>query len=428
MFATTVTGRIQLPPGAIEINSELTLPAGAHDLEITGPNTILKASPLFTGRALIVLDGARRVRLHDFSIDGNRSTLAHPLEQAPSENALRVWYPLNGILGDRVEGLEIAAVHLTNVANFPVLVSRSSFILIHHVTVEDSGSRDPRGRNNFSGGILIEEASKNFEVSDCTFTRIAGNALWTHSLRTSGRLADGVFARNHFDTIGRDALEAAHVTRMRVEDNSGVNIGYPVELVDIEHGGTPVAMDTAGNVDHSEYARNSFEEVDGKCIDLDGFHDGSVHDNRCTNRHRAEDYPYGHFGIVMNNTNREAHANHVTITGNVIDGAKFGALFVMGSDNTITNNRFLRVNLAGCNENNAKFGCIYKPDEPELLETGIYLSRGVARPEETRGNVIRDNRITGHHMRLRCLAAGPGVSLAANTLHHNQCEDDPTRP
>ena len=155
-------------------------------------------------------------------------------------------------------------------------MSRSSGIRISDVAVEDSGSRSAQGRNNLSGGILIEEGSSDFEVRHSTFRRIAGNALWTHSLRISPRLQDGVFAGNRFDTIGRDAIQVGHATRVRVEDNTGTAIGYPVELVDVEHGGTPVGIDTAGNVDASVYARNRFEEVNGSCIDLDGFHDGSV--------------------------------------------------------------------------------------------------------------------------------------------------------
>ena len=36
-------------------------------------------------------------------------------------------------------------------------------------------------------------------------------------------------------------------------------------------------IDTAGNVDRSIYTRQSvFDEINGKCIDLDGFHDGEV--------------------------------------------------------------------------------------------------------------------------------------------------------
>jgi hypothetical protein len=163
--------------------------------------------------------------------------------------------------------------------------------------------------------------------------------------------------------------------------------------------------------------------VDGKCIDLDGFHDGQVLDNQCVNRKTAQDYPFGHFGIVMNNTDPNVRSQNIEISGNLIDGMKFGGLFLMGSGHRIIGNRFLELNAAGCNESAARFGCIYKADEPEMLESGVYLGRGVARLEQTRGNLIRDNRISGHGMATRCIQAGPGVSLAANRIERNRCWD-----
>jgi hypothetical protein len=63
-----------------------------------------------------------------------------------------------------------------------------------------------------------------------------------------------------------------------------------------------------------------------------------------------------------------------------------------------------------------------------MLESGIYLSRGVARMVETSGNVIRGNKISGHKMKNGCIAAGPGVSLAANSIGPNTCEDYSTAP
>jgi hypothetical protein len=420
-LASQTTGVIHLPAGVVEISSELTLAPGAHDLEIDGAGTLLKALDNFHGRAILVADGAKRIRFRDFEIDGNRRT--QPLEMAPPENYFRVWYPNNGLLFDRVDGLEISGLHLRNITNFPILVSRSSGIRISNVEVDDSGSRNAQGRNNLSGGILIEEGSSGFEVRDSTFRRIAGNALWTHSLRISPRLQDGVFAGNHFDTIGRDAIQVGHATRVRVEDNTGTAIGYPVELVDVEHGGIPVAVDTAGNVDASLYAHNRFEEVNGSCIDLDGFHDGAVLGNTCVDLKRQEDYPFGHFGLVMNNTDPETHSQNIQIVDNTIDGMKYGGLYLMGSGHRVTGNRFLDLNTAGCNESAAQVYCIYKQDEPQMLESGIYLSRGLGRMEVTRGNVIRDNIISGHKMQTRCIAFGPGVTPAGNTIQGNACSD-----
>jgi hypothetical protein len=422
-FASQSTGIIRLPKGTVELSSELTLAPGAHDLEIVGNQTILKATDKFKGRAVLVLENAQRIHLHDLSINGNRDKLAQPLDMAPPENAFRVWYPDNGVLANNVTGLQVIRLNLADVVNFPILVSQSTSVRIVNVRVENSGSKDARGRNNLSGGILLEEGSAGFEVTDSTFRGILGNALWTHSNFRAPRQRDGVFARNTFDTIGRDALQLGHATKVRIEQNTGVRIGYPPEAVDIEHQGIPIAIDTAGNVDQSEYAGNTFEEVNGQCINLDGFHDGVVRDNRCTNKKGAADYPFGSFGMAMNNAHPDTHSNNIEIRNNVIDGTKFGGLFLMGSGNRIIGNRFVNLNLAGCNESSRQFGCVYKADEPEMLESGIYLGAGASRPEPVRGNVIRENEITGHRMKSRCVVFGPGVSRSLNSVASNQCAD-----
>jgi hypothetical protein len=114
------------------------------------------------------------------------------------------------------------------------------------------------------------------------------------------------------------------------------------------------------------------------------------------NRKPQEAYPFGHFGFVMNNTDPDTHSQNVEISGNTVDGMKYGGLFLMGSGHRVTGNRFLHLNTAGCNESAAKVYCIYKQDEPKMLESGIYLSRGLGRVEDTRGNVIRENTISEH--------------------------------
>ncbi|HEV8414981.1 MAG TPA: right-handed parallel beta-helix repeat-containing protein [Bryobacteraceae bacterium] len=411
-LATQTTGVIRLPRGEVEISSELTLAPGAHDLEIVGNETRLKAADNFKGRAILVLENVERIHLHYLEIDGNRQKLAKPLEMAPPENVFRVWYPDNGLLVNSVSGLQIERLHLSDIVNFPILVSQSSKVRVWGSTVENSGSRNARGRNNLSGGILFEEGSSTFEVTASTFHGILGNALWTHSLFRAPRQQDGSFTSNSFDTIGRDAIQVGHATRVRVQGNTGVNIGFPVDAVDIENQGVPIGIDTAGNVDRSEYIGNTFDEIDGQCIDLDGFHDGSVRDNRCTNRKTAADYPFGSFAMAMNNTHPDTHSSNIEISGNVVEGSKFGGLFVMGSGNRVLDNVFLGLNLA-------------RGDEPEILTSGVYLGRGVARLEETTGNVIRGNRIMGYKMKARCIVFGPGVSRTANTVENNTCSDDP---
>ena len=142
------------------------------------------------------------------------------------------------------------------------------------------------------------------------------------SLYTSPRNARGVFAENRFDRIGRDAIQVGHATEMRVEGNSGTHIGYPEDAVDIEGRAIPVGVDTAGNVDRSIYARNQFSAVNGKCFDLDGFHDGEVSWNVCQD--------VAGYGIVMNNTNPDMQSRNVRMADNLLDGVKYGGIFVIG--------------------------------------------------------------------------------------------------
>jgi hypothetical protein len=359
-----------------------------------------------------VLENAERIHLHDFAIDGNRGKLAKPLEMAPPENAFRIWYPNNGILANKVAGLQIEGLELSDVVNFPIMISQSSKVRIRKVVIDSSGSKNARGRNNLSGGILLEEGTSDFEVRNSTFRNILGDALWTHSNFHAPRQEDGLFFDNQFDTIGRDAIQVGHATRVRVEGNTGINIGYPTDIVDIENQGTPVAIDTAGNVDNSSYSRNEFKEINGQCIDLDGFHDGIVEKNVCTNRKGVEVYPSGGSAIVMNNTHPDTHSSNIEILGNIIEGSKFGGLFLMGSRNQVIDNLFLGLNLA-------------HGEKPELLVSGVYLGQGLARLEETTGNVIRGNRIFGYKMKKRCIVFGPGVSNKANTLESNTCSDEP---
>jgi hypothetical protein len=249
---------------------------------------------------------------------------------------------------------------------------------------------------------------------------VLGNGVWTHSLYTSPRNRDGVIARNRFENIGRDAVQAGHVANLRVENNSGSRIGYPVERVDSEGGGIPVAIDTAGNVDRSVYGGNRFEEVDGKCIDLDGFHHGEVRDNVCINRGRPEDYPSGNFGIVMNNTDPDMKSEWIAILNNQIDGALYSGMLVIGSHHIIRGNRLRNLNLAHCNDNRARCNWLLAT-EPEFLRSGIYLARGAEHPDPARANRIEGNEFSGYGIEQHCIVAGPGVALAANTVVGNRC-------
>jgi parallel beta-helix repeat protein len=417
------TGAVTLPAGMVEISRDIVLPADAHDLTIRGSGTTIKAASTFRGRALIVLPSGKNIKIENISLDGNRDMIARPLGLPPSDAMFSRFYPNNGILAEGVTGLEIAQVKATAIAGFAILVNAGHTVRIHDIEITASGSLNARKRNNTTGGILLEEGTTDFEVLQCRIADVRGNGIWTHSLYTSARNARGRIAGNEFAMLGRDAIQVGHATEVRVENNRGRMIGYPTEEIDLEGQAFPVAVDTAGNVDRSIYRDNHFEEIDGKCFDLDGFHDGEVSGNTCTSEDEIKSYPYGNFGIIMNNTNPDMQSRNVRITNNTIDGGLFGGIFIIGTGNTVTGNHLLHLNKAHCNEP-GPINCMYAPKQPDLLRSGIYLGAGAERPDAAKGNTVENNEITGYGMSRHCIGVAPGVLLTANTVSKNECSDD----
>lgn len=417
------TGAVTLPAGNIEISSEMVLPGDAHDLDIRGAGTTITAAPTFRGRALIVIPAGRNIRIHDIALDGSRDAVARPLGLPPAEAAFSRFVPDNGILAEGVTNLEIGPVKAAAIGGFTILVSAGHGVHIHDIQISGSGGLNARKRNNATGGILLEEGATDFEVLNCRIADVRGNGIWTHSLRSSPRNARGRIAGNEFAMTARDAIQIGQATEVRVENNRGRMIGYPVEEIDFEGKAVPVAVDTAGNVDKSVYRDNHFEEIDGKCFDLDGFHDGEVSGNSCVNGDSVAGYPAGNIGIVMNNASAEMQSRNIRITGNTIDGVLFGGIFVIGSGHTISDNHLLHLNMLHCNDSGLR-QCNTAPNEPDLLRSGVYLASGGDRPDAAKGNTIERNEISGYGMSRHCIGAAPGVSLGANTVAKNECSDE----
>jgi hypothetical protein len=396
---------VQLPRGVVELHREMVLESGAQ--VVGAPSgSIVKAARDFQGRALVVVRGDH-VLLRDFAMDGNRAALEVRAGLPGYDVPFARFTASNGVLAEGVSGLTIHGVTFREMAGFAILVSRSRGVEIDRVHVEDSGSRNAAGRNNTTGGILLEEGTSDFRVTRCELRGVLGNGIWTHSLYGSARNARGLFAENRFDTIGRDALQAGHATEMRIEGNVGARVGYPESAIDVEAKAIPVAVDTSGNVDRSIYARNQFSDVNGKCFDLDGFHDGEVRDNVCRD--------VAGYGVVMNNTNPDMQSSHVRIEGNLLENVKYGGIFVIGTDNAVVKNRLLNLNTAHC-------GCPFTAGEPDMFRSGIYLGKGAERPAAARGNLVEGNEITGFGMAMRCIGGAPTIFPDWNTIGVNACK------
>ncbi|MEO8596384.1 MAG: right-handed parallel beta-helix repeat-containing protein [Candidatus Solibacter sp.] len=395
---------VQLAPGIVELHQEMILEEGA-ELRGAATGTVLRAAPDFHGRALIVVRG-NRVRLGDFTVDGNRRLLEARLGLPAYDTPFSRFTPNNGVLAEGVSHLVIRNLRFREISGFAILVHGGSHLTIDRVHIADSGSRNPRGQNNTTGGILLEEGVTDFQITNCELQNVLGNGIWTHSLYTSPRNARGRFADNRFTGIGRDALQVGHATQVRVEGNTGTRIGYPEDAVDSENQAIPVGVDTAGNVDQSVYTRNQFSHINGKCFDLDGFHDGEVSRNICIS--------IAGYGIVMNNTNPDMQSSNVRIEDNLLDGVRYGGIFVIGTDNLVRRNRLLNLNTAQC-------GCPFTPGEPDMFRSGIYLGKGAERPAPARDNRIEQNEITGFQMERRCIGGAPSIYPDWNKLNGNRC-------
>ena len=164
------TGVMELPAGVVEVSAELEVPAGAHDLTIRGAKsgTILRATPVFTGRAIFTSKGAAGLRFENFEIEGNRAALSKPQGLAPSDVPFVKWTRNNGILIEGATGAAILNIKMREIAGFAVLVSSSSKVSINKVAVRDSGSLNAKGRNNATGGILLEQGTADFAVLNST--------------------------------------------------------------------------------------------------------------------------------------------------------------------------------------------------------------------------------------------------------------------
>ncbi len=370
----------------------------------------------------LTIDGPCRVVVRRAVFTGDRARSPQGQALPPSDRRFVDHYRSgNGLVLIGSADVVVEDSSFAEIAGFAILASGVGKIRISRCRFRDSGSRNALGRNNTTGGVLLEDGTAHFVVEDSGFRGILGNGVWTHSRYSHVRNGPGVIRRNTFDMIGRDAVQVGHASGVDVVENVMTRVGYPADAIDVEGGGTPVGVDTAGNVDSSNYSRNRMTEINGKCFDLDGFHHGSVVGNSCVNN---LDHPFGHFGIVMNNTNPDMQSVGIRIEDNRFDGMRFGGIFVIGAGHVIRRNLLLRLHTAHCSEARAQTGCAHFAGEPDMLRTGIYLGKRAERAAVTRGNRVEGNTIRGWRMDRGCIGFAPGVVSKDNLITGNLCRHD----
>jgi Right handed beta helix region len=417
-------GTVPLPGGVLELANPIVLGPNVNGLTILGkPGDVVRARKGEELRAFFVCRECKNVTLTGFAIEGDPDLRSRPGEAPPADTELRRFFSGNGIVLEGSQGFTVKNMTFKDLSGFAVMGGFDKKTTVEKIEITDSGTRNSKGFNTGAGGLAFTDGSDGFVVRDNSFKRIFGNGVWVHSIARGDRSQNGLIENNRFENISHDAVLVSNGYKIVVRKNTGRLIGYPPDAVNTDLR-LSAAVGTEGNVDSSTFEYNQFEQVNGRCFDLDGFHDSEVAHNSCRNPGQAADYPHGGYGLVLDNTSTEVHSQQVLIHDNVMDGMRLGGVFLLGSGHKVVNNKLLRLNLLGCSSATRDFACLPNADEPMVSRSGVYLGLRGARPDPTEGALVEQNEITGNGMGSgNCVVYAPQVKPAASVVRANDCRN-----
>ena len=417
-------GVVPLPKGGLELTAPIVLGPRANGLEITGqPGDVVRAKKGTELRGFFICRECKKVTFRDFSIEGDPDARGRPAEMPPADTNLREYFTGNGIIIEGGQGVTVRQMKFRELSGFAVLTAFDKDTTVEKSEFTDSGTRNSKGHNTGAGGLAFTDGSTGFHVTGNTFKRLFGNGVWVHSIARADRSQNGIIEGNHFENISRDTVLLSRAYKMVIRKNTGRLIGFPTDTVNSDLR-PPAAIGTEGKVDGSTIDGNSYEQVNGRCFDLDGFHDGTIANNSCVNRGAAADYPNGGYGLVLDNGSPEMHSQQVNIHDNTIDGMRWGGIFLIGSGHRVVHNRLLRLNLQGCTAATRDADCMPNVDDPLLARSGIYMGLRGLRPDPVEGALVEGNEITGLGMGSGgCVAYAPQVKPTDSTVRGNTCHE-----
>ncbi len=462
---------LRLGPGRYGLEAALQLTREGLTLEGDGEATVLeRAVTVENGEGLLNVR-ASAVTLRRLRIDGavkepellpyldnerGPSVLGAPIHGDPMHADLVRNTSVTIHRGARAVTIEDVSIEHTG--GYAILVD-ARYGPIRDVTFRRLHLRDNRphlfGRKgdvrygSWTGGIhyqndgrdldFARHALRGFTVEDSLFERISGHAIWGHGYGFDTLNEDITVRRNRFRDIGMDGVLVANTVKAKVEENEFHRIGYvaerkssrprPAWYPGLRPDGADnipaVAIDTSGLVRHSTYRNNSMVNVNGHCIDLDGFTQGVVSGNTMRVSGREDAWTYvndrvaefgghrqGNFtkGINLSNTAAAALTEEVRIEGNTLINMGGFAIALNDSQRCVVTNNHIR-----------HYGGIYGP---------IILTNSLKEPRER--HVSRENSITGNYIHFYLeawcvteaddLGGGPLPVEGPNYVHGNTCD------
>ncbi len=254
----------------------------------------------------------------------------------------------------------------------------------------------------WTGGILASGdgsayAVRGLQVTDCSFSRSAGNCVWSWA-PAFGAYHDSIsVVGSSFSDLGLDGVQMGVVHNFAVTGNTFHRVGYqttsdtdsPTPKYDA--GRYAAAIDCSGHCT-GVISSNSLRSVNGGSIDLDGMAEGVVSGNTLVIPDSSDpDYAndsiasYGTSnanltrGINLGRTYSASGSRRLVIADNTLVNQAGGGISLNASrDVLVQGNAIIQPVIAG---GNAEFGPI------------VLSNRGSAASERTSGCTIRNNQI-----------------------------------
>jgi len=295
-------GVVRLRAGTWEIGHPVVIPASKRNLRIIGAGAVLKRAAAVAEVLDIASEGTT---LEDLVIDGAQTST--------TKLVYRDRDPMDPLLanGSSIR-IEPGAKHITlrgleirRTQGYAVL-SDARAADVEDVTIDSGTIRDSveytdvstaaeksdareTGYGSWGGGVHFQAGTtahvKALRIMNSHFENIYGHAIWGHSNFVENLSEDVEVAGNTFRDIGLDAVQFGCVRDGLVERNHIRRIGYVAGAPKYRWADGQnycgVGIDTAGWSSRCKYRGNTILNVNGPCIDLDGFSDGEVSNNTC---------------------------------------------------------------------------------------------------------------------------------------------------
>jgi len=464
-------GVVALAEGVYVLDIPIQIRRDGVTLQGTGPRTVLRRqAETADGEGALNLRAAK-ITLRQFYFDGavlqskgiayadpagGMSVHGAPIHGDPMHPELlrNTSITIHGGASD----IQIEDVEMRHTGGYAILIDARyasiAKVEMRRLTLRENrphlfGTSGDFGYGSWTGGIhyqndgrdlpFARHALRGLSIEDSVFERITGHAIWGHGYGFQTMNEDVVVRRNRFTDIGMDAVLIGNVRRATVEDNEFHRIGfvalqgdlpthpawYPGLRPDGSDNIPAVGIDTSGLVSDSVYRRNTMWNVNGHCIDLDGFTRGEVVHNTMRVSGREDAWNY---------VNDEVEQFGARGVGNITKGinlsntsASEATEGVRIADNTLVNLGGLGIVL-----NDAQ-RCIVEDNHIRhysVLYVPIVITNSLREPRaqhESKGNIIRNNYIH-FHLEGFCIAevddfgGGPLPVVGPNEVRGNTCD------